>query len=55
MEIICFDNHNEVITYQSKDYVMQNVIVNGVAWKLDQSDVTLIVEHSKNLKPKSNI
>ena len=29
---------------------MDNVIVNGVAWKLDQSDVTLIVEHSNNLK-----
>ena len=31
---------------------MDNVIVNGVACKLDQSDVTLIVEHSNNLKPK---
>ena len=27
----------------------------GVAWKLDQSDVTLIVEHSNNLKFMSNI
>ena len=27
----------------------------GVAWKVDQSDVTLIVEHSNNLKFKSNI
>ena len=34
---------------------MDNVIVNGVAWKLDQSDVTLIVEYSNNLKLKSNI
>ena len=59
MKIMCFDNHLEVTTYQSKqnnnDYVMDNVIVNGVAWKLAQSDVTLIVEHSNNLKRKSNI
>ena len=26
-----------------------------VAWKLDQSDVTLVVEHSNNLKSMSNI
>ena len=42
------------MTSQSKqknyDCVMDNVIVNEVAWKLDQSDVTLIVEHSNNLK-----
>ena len=30
---------------------MDNVIVNGVAWKLDQSDVTLIVENLINLMP----
>ena len=29
---------------------MDNVIVDEVAWKLDQSDVTLIDEHSNNLK-----
>ena len=45
--------------YQPKqnnyDFVMDNVIVNGFAWKLDQSDVTLIVEHSNILKLKSNM
>ena len=34
---------------------MDNVIVNGVAWKLNQSDMTLSVEHSSNLKLKHNI
>ena len=34
---------------------MDSVIVNGVAWKLDQSNVMLIVEHSINLKLKSNV
>ena len=59
MEMICFDYHLEVTTSQLKqnnyDCVMDNVIVNVVAWKLDQSDLTLIFEHSNNLKLKSNI
>ena len=37
------------------DCVMDNVIFNWVAWKLDQSDIRLIVEHSNNLKFMINI
>ena len=56
--MICFYNYLEVTTSQSKqnnyDCIMDNVIFNGVAWKLDQSDVTLNFEHSNNLKFMSN-
>ena len=59
MEIICFDKHKEARTSQkkqnNKDYVIDNVIINGDAWKLDQSVMMLIVEHSNNLKLMSNI
>ena len=39
--------HPSVFTYTQEH--------TGVAWKVDQSDVTLIVEHSNTLKFMSNI